>query len=178
MDKPIPEAVDVEAILARHLPSKYWDRAKAAFAALTAAQQQGQAVAWRLWRTNAVTGEWMPCTREWNDGAPEPGIAESLNNRVSQHRVEVAYAAPPPSVPVGVDGPLSVFSAGEWRYSETGQTFSAKDLDEAAFVVYRDHLAQQPAAVECPHRTRCDCLAACKYGYAGDGATQHQEPKS
>jgi hypothetical protein len=45
MDKPIPEDVDVEAILARHLPSKYWDRAKAAFTALTAAQQQGQAVA-------------------------------------------------------------------------------------------------------------------------------------
>jgi hypothetical protein len=35
---------------------------------------------------------------------------------------------------------------------------------------------QQPAAVECPHRSRCDCLAACKYGMAGDGATQHQEP--
>lgn len=51
----------------------------------------------------------------------------------------------PPSAPVGVDKPLPVFSAGTWTYSETGQAFSAADLDEAAFVAYRDHLAPQPA---------------------------------
>ncbi|MBB1060373.1 Lar family restriction alleviation protein [Marilutibacter spongiae] len=26
------------------------------------------------------------------------------------------------------------------------------------------------AEVKCPHRTRCDCLGACKYGFAGGGA--------
>lgn len=46
------------------------------------------------------------------------------------------------------------------------------DVAQAAIAGIRAHL--QPAAVECPHRTRCDCLAACKYGYAGDGALAAQ----
>lgn len=53
------------------------------------------------------------------------------------------------SLPVArVDEPLKVFSDGEWTYGETGQVFKASDMDEAAFVVYREALlAQAPAGV-------------------------------
>jgi hypothetical protein len=76
--------------------------------------------------------------------------------------------AAPPSAPVGVE---------EW------QCRCGLRGPHSSFVAHADcplrpahALAQQPAAVECPHRTRCDCLASCKYGHASDGATQHQEP--
>lgn len=36
------------------------------------------------------------------------------------------------------DAPLSVFSAGVWIYGETSQTFSKEEMDEAAFIVYRN----------------------------------------
>ncbi|KCV50337.1 hypothetical protein ACLRAE_19715 [Bordetella bronchiseptica] len=37
--------------------------------------------------------------------------------------------------------PLRVFAAGIWTYDGTGQAFSHTDLDEAAFVTYRDRAA-------------------------------------
>ena len=51
-----------------------------------------------------------------------------------------AYAALP-------DAPLSVFSKGPWVFKETGQDFSGAELDEAAFVAYREHAShgQAPA---------------------------------
>jgi hypothetical protein len=36
------------------------------------------------------------------------------------------------------DAPLPVFSKGPWTFKETGQNFSGAELDEAAFVAYRD----------------------------------------
>lgn len=42
--------------------------------------------------------------------------------------------------------PLPVFSAGKWTYDGTGQAFDYKDLDEAAFSVYRAALASAPVA--------------------------------
>lgn len=46
------------------------------------------------------------------------------------------------------DAPLRVFSAGVWTYPETGQSFSAQEMDEAAFAVYRDYLAAAPSRPE------------------------------
>lgn len=45
------------------------------------------------------------------------------------------------------DAPLSVFSKGPWTFKETGQNFSGAELDEAAFVAYRDRAShgQAPA---------------------------------
>lgn len=43
--------------------------------------------------------------------------------------------------------PLPVFSAGKWTYDGTGQSFDYKDLDEAAFSVYRAALASAPNAI-------------------------------
>lgn len=117
--------------------------------ALTAAQQQqGQVVAWRLW-TNTVTGEWMPCTSEWNDGAPKPRIAESINSRLSQYRLEVAYAAPPPpSVPVSELLAL----AENMRDIALPRGLALVDTAHEAFRICADRIAAL--------------------------ATQHQEPKS
>jgi len=60
-----------------------------------------------------------------SEGAQQPGVA---------------YAALP-------DAPLSVFSKGHWTFKETGQNFSGAELDEAAFVAYRDRAShgQAPA---------------------------------
>ncbi len=101
--------------------------------------------------------------------------------------VASAKPAAPPSAPVGVDLPPAAervggtvlgsgfVQTGDWAIpSGSG---GARIVDERMAYGWnecrkamQESLAQQPAAVECPHRTRCDCLAACKYGYAGDGA--------
>lgn len=48
--------------------------------------------------------------------------------------------------------PLAVFAKGPWVWRETGQKFSAEEMDEAAFVVYREAgwrpPSQAPAGVE------------------------------
>lgn len=38
------------------------------------------------------------------------------------------------------DKPLGVFSEGVWVFATTAQTFTAEDLDIAAFVKYRDYM--------------------------------------
>ncbi|RSE97136.1 hypothetical protein, partial [Achromobacter aegrifaciens] len=52
--------------------------------------------------------------------------------------------------------PLGIFCAGKWTWSGTGQAFSHTDLDEAAFVAYRDALSAQPGA-----QKDCNC-ATCR----------------
>lgn len=47
--------------------------------------------------------------------------------------------------------PLPVFTAGKWTYDGTGQSFDYKDLDEAAFSVYRAAQASAPVADLRPH---------------------------
>lgn len=44
-----------------------------------------------------------------------------------------------PSAPRVVKEPLSVFSGGMWTWNETGQSFTKEEMDEAAFIAYRDH---------------------------------------
>lgn len=44
--------------------------------------------------------------------------------------------------------PLRVFSAGMWTYAGTGQAFSHTELDEAAFVTYRDALPAQKEKID------------------------------
>ncbi|OAD17161.1 hypothetical protein [Achromobacter insolitus] len=44
--------------------------------------------------------------------------------------------------------PLRVFSAGMWTYDGTGQAFSHTELDEAAFVTYRDALSAQKEKID------------------------------
>lgn len=61
--------------------------------------------------------------------------------------------------------PLPVFSAGKWTYDGTGQSFDYKDLDEAAFSVYRAALASAPVADD-------KCLMCSGHGMVG-GLTPH-----
>lgn len=44
--------------------------------------------------------------------------------------------------------PLDVFSGGAWTYSETGQWFTEREMNEAAFVAYRDYPAVTPSHPE------------------------------
>lgn len=70
---------------------------------------------------------------------------------------------------------LAAIAAWGHAYDAVSQQPAADDVDalqfrkrwQAGFAEGRRD--QQPAAMECPHRARCDCLAACKYGFAGDG---------
>ena len=54
-----------------------------------------------------------------------------------------------------------------------GQSAMAATVDEAAAALEaaRENAEKyaRPAG-ECPHRTRCDCLAGCKWGFADGGA--------
>jgi hypothetical protein len=95
-------------------------------------------------------------------------VRDTICRVAAGNPVGVSLAQQPSVAPVGVE---------EW------QCRCGLRGPHSSFVAHADcplrpahALAQQPAAVECPHRTRCDCLASCKYGYASDGATQHQEP--
>ena len=70
-----------------------------------------------------------------------------------QQILEAAFAPAQPAAQQGAayaalpDAPLSVFSKGPWVFKETGQDFSGAELDEAAFVAYREHAShgQVPA---------------------------------
>lgn len=46
------------------------------------------------------------------------------------------------------DAPLPVFSKGPWTFKETGQSFSGAELDEAAFVAYRDRASHGRAPAQ------------------------------
>ena len=56
--------------------------------------------------------------------------------------------------------PLAVFAKGPWVWRETGQKFSAEEMDEAAFVVYREAgwrpPSQAPAGVEAAQQGQFD----------------------
>ena len=83
---------------------------------------------------------------------------------VSQELVDRALALP--------DAPLSVFSKGPWTFKETGQSFSGAELDEAAFVAYRDRAShgQAPAQAAPPEGTaRC---SECS-GTGGSWSVEH-----
>lgn len=87
------------------------------------------------------------------------------------------------------DAPLSVFSKGPWTFKETGQNFSGAELDEAAFVAYRDRASHgqapakaAPAAVTGPSgygpkvtvkRSCSDCKACNSESYAVQGDSGH-----
>jgi len=51
-----------------------------------------------------------------------------------------------PSATAAITEPLGVFSDGKWTFDETGQQFTSQQLDNAAFFVYRPHLAAAPTA--------------------------------
>lgn len=53
--------------------------------------------------------------------------------KVAEQRLAAAEAKIP-------DKPLGVFSEGAWVFATTAQTFTAEDLDIAAFVKYRDYM--------------------------------------
>ena len=50
------------------------------------------------------------------------------------------------------DAPLPVFSKGPWTFKETGQSFSGAELDEAAFVAYRDRASHGKAPAQLAQR--------------------------
>lgn len=82
------------------------------------------------------------------DGYQQEGVF-CLSCGMDYSGVAALSAAPAPAQQPAVVGdgvPLRVFSAGGWTYDGTGQTFSHEDMDEAAFVVYRDLAALTPAA--------------------------------
>lgn len=70
----------------------------------------------------------------------EDHIAALAAGQATVAQQGMAYAALP-------NAPLPVFSKGPWVSKETGQDFSGAELDEAAFVAYREHasLGQAPA---------------------------------
>jgi len=76
------------------------------------------------------------------------GLPDSYGSWVkySDYAALAALAAAP-AQPVAE--PLKVFSKGPWTFRETGQDFSGADLDEAAFVAYRERASrgQAPAGV-------------------------------
>jgi len=57
-----------------------------------------------------------------------------------------AYRKALPSATAAITEPLGVFSDGKWTFDETGQQFTSQQLDNAAFFVYRPHLAAAPTA--------------------------------
>lgn len=149
-----------------------------------AAQQQGQVVAWPTEAKHAGSGDWEARTSICAHTMSE---AQARVWNACLAACKAANTAPPPSVPAGAAWSDEQIIAA---CNSAGVRWIEPDGEEGGFPGGFDithmpemrrlfaALAQQPGAVECPHRTRCDCLAACKYGYAGDGATQHQEPKS
>ncbi len=79
----------------------------------------------------AVVDRWD--TPLWKD---TPSTAEYIG------RLRTALASAP-AQPVAE--PLKVFSKGPWTFRETGQDFSGADLDEAAFVAYRERASRGQA---------------------------------
>ena len=82
--------------------------------------------------------------RQWQSGA---GVAHKSLEDVFEAVIEAVESfakATPTPLP---DAPLSVFSKGPWGFKETGQDFSGAELDEAAFVAYRERAShgQAPA---------------------------------
>lgn len=61
--------------------------------------------------------------------------AENMLNHIAY--LEQRLAAAEAKIP---DKPLGVFSEGVWVFATTAQTFTAEDLDIAAFVKYRDYM--------------------------------------
>ena len=104
----------------------------------------------------------------------------TISGKLAEAIVEAVTATASPSAPVGVEA----LRASLLKLADDWEALG-DDLMVVCAGHVRDLLAQQPAAgavkrppsILCQHRARCDCLAACKYGMAGDGATQHQEPK-
>lgn len=62
---------------------------------------------------------------------PHQGIGEAIE------RLRDALAADDGRVSVPRE-PLSVFDAGPWIWTQTGEQFTGAQLDEAAFAKYRD----------------------------------------
>ena len=98
---------------------------------------------------------------------------------IGDEKVVASAATTPPSAPVGVEGLMQLarnwcLAWGEWAHDADPGCAKENAAEAALRAALTTALAQQPAAVECPHRTRCDCLAACKYGFAGDGALAAQ----
>lgn len=67
------------------------------------------------------------------------------------------------------DAPLPVFSKGPWTFKETGQSFSGAELDEAAFVAYRDRASREQA----PASTSGDFIRRTNEDYAAWCATKY-----
>lgn len=76
-------------------------------------------------------------------------LYRGYSNELPEWKAVAVYIAPP-SAPVGQDKPLTVFDKGPWVYTGTGQEFSGSDLDEAAFVVYRNTAPPAAQAVDLP----------------------------
>ncbi len=137
--KPIDEAVDVDAILARYLPSKYWDRAKSAITALTAAQQQGQAVALDRMAIRLLVAAGFVTEDKANEALR---IAHGFDKG----------ALAPPSAPVGVEQIIATDEAG-WALAKRAEVAGAeRDSDDNGTwwtlrIEQFKALAQQPAAV-------------------------------
>jgi hypothetical protein len=158
MDKPISEAVVSKAAdaLCGEWNLHYPDAVRMATVALTAAQQQGG------WDLKEVV-----CLACGDHIMPMGQLCHACSHPVSG----------PPSASEGAEGSYhpctSILIEGLKRLEGGSDVLAEWDRARAKADTA---LAQQPAAVKCPHRTRCDCLASCKYGHASDGATQHQEP--
>lgn len=73
--------------------------------------------------------------------ASDPLRTHSFNH--AGYRAMIAAA---PAQPVAK--PLKVFSKGPWTFRETGQDFSGADLDEAAFVAYRERASRGQAPAQ------------------------------
>lgn len=140
-------------------PDSLLRRADAAIASLSAPHPPAEAQPVYGW----VNGDAFVERENWTGVVPSTGWVP-------------VYRRPPPSAPVGVEGLVAKWRGLANDALRRSGTWNGNDIaDRIEFMADElEALAQQPTAFECPHRTRCDCLGACKYGYAGNGAIAQQ----
>ena len=70
----------------------------------------------------------------------------TINSGAIDSELIVGPAPPAAAGAKSLVKPLKVFSDGQWHFDQTGQVFNSAQLDEAAFIVYRDALTKPAAA--------------------------------
>jgi len=105
---------------------------------LTESQRESAIAAYRAAHEQDPDFGFAP-DRAWVEGAAYVDALAAGQATVAQQGM--TYAEMP-------DAPLPVFSKGPWTFKETGQNFSGAELDEAAFVAYRDRASHGQAPAE------------------------------
>ncbi|CAO3886222.1 hypothetical protein [Achromobacter mucicolens] len=130
----------------RELAWDAWNAALSAHQASKAVRDAEDAARWR-WATASDGNADKLCSIVLCHG----GYQDKINERADFYRAALS-AQPGAQRTGGSDAvpnePLRVFSAGMWTYDGTGQAFSHTELDEAAFVTYRDALPAQKEKID------------------------------